>query len=171
MLNAKIKKAMSFAQKAHNVQSYGECYPYFKHLEDVYKVLLEFGFNEERDLDLLVSSYLHDTLEDTTTSYIRLKNEFGEEVAELVYCVTDEIGRNRKEKHLKTYPKIRANPKSIILKVADRIANVRFSFQTSSDHFAMYVKEFPEFQTELRIYRQIDNMWDYLSNFLSGVSG
>jgi hypothetical protein len=34
-----IKKAMEFAQKAHMAQSYDQ-WPYFKHLEDVYNVIL-----------------------------------------------------------------------------------------------------------------------------------
>jgi len=159
-------KARAFAQKAHAAQIYGEIYPYYKHLEDVDKTLAEYGFTEEKDLDLRVAGWLHDIIEDTATSYSDIKREFGEAIAEIVYCVTDEIGRNRKEKKAKTYPKIRSNPKSVILKVADRISNVRFSKENKQPQMEMYRKEFPEFQYELRIYMQVDEMWDCLEKLL-----
>lgn len=37
-------------------------------------------------------------------------------------------------------------------------------------HASMYRKEFPEFQYQLRIYKQIDDMWDYLESVLFGES-
>ena len=165
-----IKKARAFAQKAHNVQTYGNggVYPYYKHCEDVEGVLRRFGFTEEKDLDILVSSWLHDTLEDTNNSYNDVKKEFDINIAEIVYCVTDEMGRNRKEKKEKTLPKIRSNPKSVILKVADRIANVEFGISEGSSFVDMYRKEHPDFQYQLRIYRQIDAMWEHLEKILFG---
>lgn len=107
-------------------------------------------------------------LEDTATSYTDIKKQFGENIAEIVFCMTDEMGRNRKEKKQKTYPKIRSNPKSVVLKVADRIANIRFSLTQDSGHIEMYRKEFPEFQYELRIYKQIDEMWETINRILNG---
>jgi len=161
-MNELITKAMTFAQSAHNVQKYGDCYPYFKHLQDVYDILIEFGFTEKNDLDLLVAAWLHDTIEDTNTSFGDIRSRFGLHVADIVYCLTDELGRNRKERKEKTYPKIRSNPESIIIKVADRIANVRFSSTQDSGHIKMYQDEFTEFQYQLRIYKQIDSMWEHL---------
>jgi (p)ppGpp synthase/HD superfamily hydrolase len=167
-MNPLIEKARAFALKAHNVQTYGDIYPYYKHCENVYEVLLTYGFNEDTDIDILVAAWLHDTIEDTNTSYNDIKKEFGIDVAEIVYCVTDELGRNRKEKKEKTLPKIRSNPKAVILKVADRLANVKFSAEQKSDHFKMYQNEYPDFQYNLRIYKQIDNMWVDLENMLFG---
>jgi guanosine-3',5'-bis(diphosphate) 3'-pyrophosphohydrolase len=161
-----IIKAREFALKAHTTQIYGDHFPYFKHLEDVYNVLVRFEFNEDRDLDILVASFLHDTIEDTNTSYSDLKKAFDENIAEIVYCMTDEIGRNRKEKKAKTYPKIRSNPKSVIIKVADRIANVEFGISENSSQLEMYKKEHKDFQYNLRIYHQIDVMWDRLESIL-----
>lgn len=161
-----IKKARELALKAHATQVYGEIHPYFKHVEDVYKVLIGFGFTEADDLDILVASFLHDIQEDSHYSYSDLKKEFGVDIAEIVYCVTDELGRNRKEKKEKTYPKIRSNPKAVILKVADRIANVEFSLTQTSGHINMYRKEYRDFEYHLRIYKQIDRMWEHLSHIL-----
>jgi guanosine-3',5'-bis(diphosphate) 3'-pyrophosphohydrolase len=161
-----IKKARAFALKAHNVQVYGDIYSYFKHAEDVYKILLRFGFTEDKDLDLLVASFLHDVIEDTCYSYNDLKKEFNINIAEIVYCVTDELGKNRKEKKEKTLPKIRSNPKAVILKVADRMANVEFGLSEGSRHVDMYRKEYRDFVYQLRIHRQVDEMWEHLERLL-----
>lgn len=165
-MNTKIKLAREFALKVHTTQTYGTIHPYFKHLEDVYNVLIRFGFHEETHQDLLVASYLHDAIEDTPTSYSDIKKIFGVEVAEIVYCVTDEMGRNRKEKKTKTYPKIRSNELSVVLKVADRIANAEFSAKDQSPQLEMYCKEYPEFEYHLRIHNHIEPMWDHLHQIL-----
>jgi hypothetical protein len=123
---------------------------------------VRFGFNERYHLDLLVASFLHDTIEDTRTSYSDLKEVFGETITEIVYCMSDEMGRNRKEKKEKTYPKIRSNPNSIILKVADRIANAEFSVNEKSKQATMYREEYNEFEYYLRVHSQIDLMWEHL---------
>jgi (p)ppGpp synthase/HD superfamily hydrolase len=165
-MHEQIKKAREFSLKAHNTQVYGDIYPYFKHLEDVYNILIKFGFTEEHDLDILTAAFLHDTIEDTQVSFSDLKRAFDENIAEIVYCMSDELGRTRKEKKEKTYPKIRSNPKSVILKVADRIANVEFSRTQDSGHIKMYRSEFKDFEYHLRIYRQIDSMWEHLNRSL-----
>ena len=160
-----IKKAQAFAQKAHSAQTYDQ-YPYFKHLEDVYNVLIEFGYTYE---PLLAASFIHDVLEDTATSYSDLKKEFGEEIAEIVYCMTDEMGRNRKEKKEKTYPKIRSNPYSIILKLCDRIANVRHSKATAEDgksFSVMYKKEYIGFRWALYVSGHAQELWDELDKLM-----
>ena len=51
--------------------------------------------------------------------------------------------------NLKTYPKIKINPQAVILKLADRIANVTFSLATNDGLFRMYEKEYPEFRKSL----------------------
>lgn len=165
-MHEKIRMAREFALKAHSSQIYGEIYPYYKHLEDVYNVLIRFGFNEKNNLNILIASFLHDTIEDTNTSYSDLKKVFGEEVAELVFCMSDEMGRNRKEKKAKTYPKIRSNPGAVILKVADRIANAEFSTEQKSPQADMYRKEYNDFEYNLRIHNQIDLMWEHLKHIL-----
>lgn len=161
-----LKKARVYAQKAHLAETYGEIYPYYKHLEDVYNVLIRFGFNEIDNLNLLVAGWLHDILEDAARSYSDIKKEFGIEVAEIVYNMTDELGRNRKERKEKTYPKIRSNINSVVLKVADRIANIEFSATQNDGHFKMYQKEHEEFVHQLRIHNHIPIMWEHLNKII-----
>jgi (p)ppGpp synthase/HD superfamily hydrolase len=88
------EEAKLVAIKAHSNQSYDEIFPYHKHLQDVVDVIKRFGYSGK----YIVASWLHDSVEDDGISYNDIKKHFGVEVAEMVYCVTDELGRNRKEK-------------------------------------------------------------------------
>ena len=147
--NEIIKKAIEYARKFHEGQMYSDVYGYVRHLEMVYDVLIRFGFT---NVIILASSWLHDIIEDTIVSYHTVKVEFGFDIAEAVYGVTDELGRNRKERKAKTYPKIRANINSLILKLADRIANVEFGASGvfgDPSKTKMYREEQAEFEKEL----------------------
>lgn len=138
--------AIKYATDNHGDAKYGHVYPYFVHLHHVVGVAREFGFN---DPAIIQSCWLHDVMEDTAVHYNDLKELFGHEVAEAVYAVTDEMGKNRKERHEKTYPKIRASRNGTIVKLCDRIANMRFSLVTGTGQGAMCVKEWPEFRAAL----------------------
>lgn len=139
--NGKIyTEARQVAALAHGTQTYDDIFPYTKHLDDVVNVLKRFGFSGA----YICAGYLHDVIEDGGLSYNRLRDFFGEEVAEMVYCVTDELGRNRDERKLKTLPKTRGNPKAVVLKLADRIANIEHGGKIK-----MYRKEYPEFWRSL----------------------
>lgn len=134
------KEARMVSIQAHGNQTYDEIFPYKKHLDDVVDVLKRFGFTGK----YIVAGYLHDIIEDTALSYNKVKRVFGLEVAEMVYCVTDELGRNREEKKAKTLPKTASNPSAIILKLADRIANIEHGGKID-----MYKKEYAQFREAL----------------------
>jgi (p)ppGpp synthase/HD superfamily hydrolase len=138
------ERALLVADKAHANQTY-DIYPYGYHIRQVVKIAEELGY----DKSIIVASALHDTLEDTELSYNDLKKSFGEEVAEIVYCVTDELGRNRKERKAKTYPKIKGNWKATVVKICDRIANMQQSKEYNKRLFEMYQKEHDTFCSSL----------------------
>ena len=81
----------------------------------------------------------------------------------MVYCVTDELGRDREEKKKKTLPKTASNPDAIILKLADRIANIEHGGKVD-----MYVKEYSEFKGALYLNTPKDAlpMWEHLDTLL-----
>ena len=157
-----MEKARYFAIASHGNQTY-EGLPYFYHLEEVVDILIEFGFTQDA---YMMAGYCHDILEDCPISYNDIKENFGLEVAEIVYCVTDELGRNRKERKLKTYPKIATNRKAIIVKLADRIANMR----NTGSMLDMYKKEHSEFKSALHFANHSDNkiqkMWNALEEMI-----
>lgn len=162
------ERARMFATIAHGSQTYNDEVPYVFHLESVVKVLGRFGFD---DSTLVCAAWLHDSIEDTRTSFNDISKRFGADVAELVYCVTSELGRNRDERNKKTYPKIRGNVMATSLKLADRIANVEYGYSTGSAMRVKYAKEFPGFNEGIRVYDNEDPrvtlMWDYLSKLLA----
>lgn len=117
-----VEKALMFAQAAHGNQLYGK-YPYVYHLKKTLAVAQALHLNEE----IQVACVLHDTLEDTPTTYLDIMKEFGTVVARMVYDVTDELGITREERKKKTYPKIKSNVGSMLVKLCDRIANIQES--------------------------------------------
>ncbi len=139
-----LDRAFLVASKAHSNQFYG-IYPYVYHVLEVATIAKDLKLSET----VQVACVLHDALEDSDLSYNDIKKEFGMEVAEIVYAVTDELGRNRKERKEKTYPKIRPNSDAILVKLCDRIANVRNSKKSNQDMFDVYAMEQSEFMIAL----------------------
>lgn len=157
-------KAKYFAEIAHSGQIYNDEVPYTVHLQNVVGVLERFGLT---DPVMICAGWLHDTIEDTTKSYNDIKDRFGVEVAELVFAVSSELGRNRKERNEKTYPKIRANPQAVLLKLADRIANIEYGL-ANGGKTVMYTQEFPEFYKALCVENSQTEitMWNHLKRLL-----
>ena len=159
-----INEARLVAIQAHGNQTYDGIFPYEKHLEDVVGVLERFHLNATK---MICAGYLHDTMEDGGLSYNKIKTHFGYDVAEMVYRVTDELGRNRREKKNKTYQKIAASPDAILIKLADRIANVEHGGK-----IRMYSKEYPEFKAALQLWSNdadAQKMWARLDELLIKV--
>jgi (p)ppGpp synthase/HD superfamily hydrolase len=170
---------VSFATKIHAGQTYDMGSAYTMHLAYVEDVINRFGYG--KDISLRCAAWLHDSIEDTNVSYsdiIRTLDTSSEvsacvkEIAELVYCVTNELGRNRKERSEKTYPKIRSNNKALVLKLADRIANVEFGLKTNnSSKTMMYLKEYKEFKNSLYSKNEdTDRLWEHLDKILGSLA-
>lgn len=157
--NKLYREAEEVASLAHQGQKYGKIFPYTKHLRDVVEILKQHGFSGK----YIVAGWLHDAIEDGNVSYNDILKYFGEEVAEMVYCVTDELGRNRKERKEKTLRKTASNPDAIVLKLADRLANIQ-----SGGKVDMYVKEYADFRGLLFpcSNTQSKSLWMALDNIL-----
>lgn len=156
-----IEKALLIAESAHKDQKY-DIFPYIYHVKEVKYVAESLGY----DTSIIVAAILHDTIEDSDLSFNDIKKAFGEEIAEIVYCVTDELGRNRKERKEKTYPKIKRNWKATIVKICDRYVNVKHSKEYNPKMFEMYKKEHNKFYSELFSYNhpvnEVDKAWKLL---------
>jgi (p)ppGpp synthase/HD superfamily hydrolase len=162
------ERALMVAEKAHNNQTY-DIYPYMYHIRQVVKIAEELGYDES----IIIASVLHDTLEDTALSFNDIKKAFGKEVAEIVYCVTDELGRDRNERKEKTYPKIQANWKATVVKICDRIANVSQSKEYNKGLYEMYKKEHEIFCSRLMSkehpHEETNKAWNRLGVLLNGI--
>lgn len=159
-----LQAAQALAAHFHEDQMYGDK-PYVSHLAHVVEVLNRFSVKDE---DMLVAGWLHDSVEDTAMTLGQIEITFGRKVRDLVYRVTNEEGKNRKERHEKTYPKIKASDDAITLKLADRIANTEASIELKDDgKIKMYAKEYPGFRKELYKIGSNESMWRHL-DFLMG---
>jgi len=171
-----ITAATQFVIEHHGEQKYGRK-PYYSHLMDVVGALKRFVDWDELEQELIDAAWLHDVVEDTDVSSDDVFRTFGTRVGALVKAVTNEQGANRKERHLKTYPKIRDTYRAIVLKLADRIANVENC--VSRDRFGrppkglfwMYVKDHDFFVEQLRGRcsgedETTEMMWRYLDELM-----
>jgi (p)ppGpp synthase/HD superfamily hydrolase len=158
------EKAIARAAAAHQGQRYGD-FPYLTHLLSVVENLHRFGVATP---ELVLAGWLHDAVEDTDLTVEDVRAEFGDTVAELVYAVTTEDGKNRKERNARTYPKMAAIPEAVRLKLADRIANVESCWQTQDSKLFMYQREYRDFRQSLR--DDSDQvalaMWNHLDKLL-----
>ena len=123
-----ITKAFKFALEAHknDLRASGE--PYFSHPYDVSLIVArEFPLDDIT----VVSSLLHDVVEDTDFNLELLTREFGTEVAEIVDGVTKISGLFRgqeitqAENYRKMLLSMVRDVRVILVKFADRLHNMR----------------------------------------------
>jgi len=123
-----LTKAYDFALKAHKTQKRDEGVPYIIHPIAVADILSDLKL----DSATIATGLLHDTIEDTGATYENIKEEFGEEVADLVNGVTkisqfqkkageNSIAENFRKLILATSKDIRV----LLVKIADRLHNMR----------------------------------------------
>ena len=122
---------------------------------------------EIRREDVKTVCFAHDIIEDTRVTYNDVKFALGAYVADLVYALTNEKGKTRKERaNDKYYEGIRSEKYGIFVKMCDRIANVEYSKMSGSRMFEMYKKENEDFIESLDIkkYHMCYPMKVYLDN-------
>ncbi|WP_281226621.1 hypothetical protein [Flavobacterium aquiphilum] len=151
LLYHKIIEAKRFAVEKHGNQKYG-IFPYEVHLINVVNVLLSNNIfpNTEENIDLWICAWLHDVLEDTTTTKQELISKFGTNIYEIVWSLTDGEHGNRKERKQTMYQKLSLNQNGIIIKLADRIANLEFSIiNYNQEKINLYISENEELNRQL----------------------
>jgi GTP pyrophosphokinase/guanosine-3',5'-bis(diphosphate) 3'-pyrophosphohydrolase len=123
-----LNKAYEFALKAHKTQKRDEGIPYIIHPIAVANILTDLKL----DSATITTGLLHDTIEDTYATYNTIKEEFGQEVADLVDGVTkisefeNQAVQNSKAENFRKL--ILATSKDIrvlLVKIADRLHNMR----------------------------------------------
>lgn len=169
-------------------QKYDKTKPYSYHLElvaskvDKFKHLL----SDENDFEYEIAycaAWGHDLIEDARTTYndiiqkkIHAKNGYGiaasypnisREVADIIYALTDEKGKNRAERHSdKYFDELSQNDLAVFVKLCDIIANVQYSILMESRMFEAYRDEFPRLKQKLYKFKY-DEMFVYLEKLLS----
>ena len=123
-----LDKAYNFAVKAHENQKRYSGDPYVIHPVAVANILTELKL----DSATIATGLLHDTIEDTHATYQTIKDEFGEEVADLVEGVTkiselenQATANSRAENFRKLIIATSKDIRVLLVKIADRLHNMR----------------------------------------------
>jgi GTP diphosphokinase / guanosine-3',5'-bis(diphosphate) 3'-diphosphatase len=123
---ANLLAAISFAAHKHRAQRRkdAQASPYINHpLELAHVLATEGGVS---DVKTLMAAVLHDTVEDTETSYTELVEHFGKKVADVVMEVTDDktlLKPERKRLQIEHAPHM--SKRAALVKLADKTCNLR----------------------------------------------
>lgn len=125
-----INKAYRYAEEKHSGQFRKSGQPYIIHLIEVAYILA----NLQAGPSTLMAGFLHDTIEDCDVTKEDIEKEFGEDIADIVFCLTKikALSHNRRhdkdfiaEGHRKIFLGMAKDVRVIIIKLADRLHNMR----------------------------------------------
>jgi guanosine-3',5'-bis(diphosphate) 3'-pyrophosphohydrolase len=123
-----LRRAFAFAERAHEGQQRRSGDDFIYHPWGAAMILATLHLDEQT----LAAALLHDVVEDTDTPLAEVKSEFGDEVARLVEGVT-KLTRiqfaSREHAEVENYRKMivamAQDPRVILIKLADRLHNMR----------------------------------------------
>ena len=127
---ALIRKAYDFAEEKHAGQYRKSGDPYIVHLIEVAYILATL----QGGPSTIAAGFLHDTIEDCDVTKEEIANLFGDDIAEIVFCLTKikALSHNRRhdkdfvaEGHRKIFLGMAKDVRVIIIKLADRLHNMR----------------------------------------------
>lgn len=149
-----LQETIDFARHAHEKESPG----YFD--DHVMAVVREVQ-KHTNSIKVIQAAALHDVLEDTMVRAGLILEEFGYAVFWMVECLTDEPGENRKERKWRTYHKIRRSRMTILVKLCDRIDNLRRCLRDPQVRFSkMYLNEDLTFRSALWDNQEWPDVWE-----------
>jgi len=162
--------ARAYAATAHAGQTYG-AEPYTVHLEAVVAIVREVDPSHAAK----AVAYLHDVLEDTTATVAELTMVFGAVVASAVLLVTDPEGETRRTRKTALHTRllgldvnVPAMRLALLVKAADRLANVRACMANHPSKLSMYRKEHTVFRPATYRPGVCDTVWAELDSLLEG---
>jgi len=158
--------AGAFALERHGEQEHG-CLKIGDHLRDVVANVRKHydpHVNSRSPEELIAAAWLHDIVEDTSTDPEEIAKRFGDSVEEVVSLLTDKAGRNRMERHLRTYHMIRRDPDALLIKLCDRRHNHERSIKHGERYAVMYRDEYVYFKFALWTPHKFKALWEELDD-------
>lgn len=121
-------KSLEFAAEKHEGKKKKNDQPYIVHVCDVATEVLVASFHTA-DMDIFFAiqvALLHDTIEDTDTTYEEIKMNFGEKVAEAVLALTKFTNLPKEQQMPDSLRRIQKLQKEVwAVKLGDRITNLK----------------------------------------------
>lgn len=123
------QKTILFAAEKHKTQKVpGTDLTYLVHLSNVaMEVLIASNYTAGMDLSFAVQlALLHDTIEDTETTFEEIETNFGSRVATGVNALTKNACLPKRDSMIDSLKRIKQHPKEVwAVKLADRITNLQ----------------------------------------------
>lgn len=137
-----VKKAIYYAKKYHHGQIRQSGEPYYTHPLEVAYMVCDYLF----ETDAIITSILHDTLEDTDLTYNMLMNLFNNDIAEQV----NDLTRIKPTGKISSAELVRrlwveGKYKLILIKLLDRLHNLETIFAKSPEKQRKIVAETLEY--------------------------
>lgn len=124
LLSLIIKCVYFAAEKHRNQKRKDDQTPYINHPLGVANILVQEG--KVFDSIVILAAILHDTVEDTNTTFTEIEREFGAEICQVVREVTDDKTlpkEERKRLQIEHAPHLSREAK--LVKLADKLYNLR----------------------------------------------
>lgn len=139
------ERAAIFARKAHRASSQTRKYtgePYENHLSEVAELVSRVS---DSTPEMIAAAWLHDTIEDTSTSVQAIKKNFGPKIAILVQELTDvsskEDGNRNRRKEIDRFHLAQASPEAKTVKLADLVSNAESIIKHDEKFARVFVNE------------------------------
>jgi len=123
-----IRRAYAYGKAAHEGQYRRSGEPYFSHPIEVAAIAAEMNLDDAT----IITALLHDTIEDTGSTYTEVAKQFSQEVADMVNGVTKltnlELNSNetkQAENFRKLFMAMSRDMRVILVKLSDRLHNMR----------------------------------------------
>jgi len=142
----RVSDGFDMAKEKHKGQTRVSGEPYYTHPVEVASILTGLRM----DTDTIITAMLHDTLEDTETTYEELENKFGKDVADLVNGVSkltkiesQTFEGKQAENFRKLLLAMSEDIRVLLVKLSDRLHNMRtlYHFASRPDKTARISKE------------------------------
>ena len=162
--------AEQYARQVHAEDRYGDK-PYAVHLEAVVAIVREYDDSPEAE----AAAWLHDVVEDSDRSVGDIERLFGREVSVPVACVSDPDGPSRRVRKARLHAQLAkldaeqpVYQRALLVKLADRLANVRASVAGSNQRkLKMYRGEQEAFRAAVERPSMFAEVWAEIDRLLA----
>jgi len=160
MIKERVVKAYEFSKEKHGsqVRKFSGL-PYFSHPKEVARIVEDLT----KDEDLIIVALLHDTIEDTNTTYDEIKKLFGKKIADFVVELTSDDKRSIRKFGKGLYLGMKMSEmtqEALVVKLADRFHNVKY-LEGDDVPFKFIKKYYHETWVILGIVKRSDHLNEF----------